>query len=182
MADLTDSQFTLGEGEDQVTFEVRKLLAMEAYECWEIIRTGLEAVFERVDGEAVRTAVETVKEVRARGASVATLVSNIAMFQIIGRALSAVPRETVEEVRLRLFPMVSFASRKQPPQPLAGNEAGAFEHLSGASVYTVLVRAAVVNFHESLDEFGSLMEGLPSSPSPEASTSPTSSTTPSRPG
>lgn len=173
-----DPRFTLGEGDNQVTFEVRKLLAMEAFECWEIIRTGLEPVFERVDGEALKRAVETV---RAHGASVGTLVSNIAMFQLIGRALGAVPRETVEEVRRRLFPMVSFTSRKQPPQPLAGNEAGAFEHLTGASVYVVLVRAAVVNFHESLDEFGSLMGDLPSSESPPASTSQSSSTIPSKP-
>ena len=180
--DLTEPQFTLGEDEDQVTFEIRKLLAMEAYECWEIIRTGLEPVFERVDGDALRRAVETIQDVRARGQSVATLVSNIAMFQLLGRAMGAIPRDTVEAVRQRLFPLVTFTSRKHPPQTLAGNEAGAFEHLTGASVYVVLVRAAAVNFHESLDEFGSLMGALPSSPSPPASTSPTSSTTPSKPG
>ena len=158
--DLTAPRFVLGADDDQVTFEIGKLLAMEGYECWEIIRTGLEPVFERVDGDTLREFVNTV---RAGGTTVATLASNVTAAQLIGRAFAAIPREVVEEVRRRLFAHVTFMSRKHPGQPLLGNEAGAFESLTAASVYTVLVRAAVVNFHESLDEFGSLMDGLPTS-------------------
>lgn len=127
-ADLTEREFTLGD----VSFTVRKLLAMEGYRILEYIRPALERLGRTEMSES----------------------TSIVQFYV---ALAAVlPPETVERTRRDLFALVMFTTPESPtPAVLAGQEEQAFKDLTPVHVYEVLARAFAVNFLESLDELRS---------------------------
>ena len=105
------------------------------------------------------------------------LLSNVVAAKMVTLMLAAIPPEKFEDVRVRLFKGIVFEKSGAPKRQLAGSEEHAFS--DAAHVYLLFVRAAVVNFRESLVEILSPILGDdPSSLLPEPSTSPTSSPTP----
>ena len=149
---LTDPQVTV----EDTTFTIRKLLPMEGYRLLEVIRPALKSVTELdltgLTGDDVAAAVAVV---------------------------AGVPQPTVETCRQWLFKHVLFTNGSVPqPTVLAGNEDTAFQNLTAAHVYEILVRAFVVNFRESWTAAASRLPtpnlgSLQSNPSTSPLSSPT---------
>ena len=176
--DLSERLVTAGE----VTFEIRKLAPMEAYRCWEIIRTGLAPAIALVSNDDMRAVGGRISGL-VGGADIEDEDSSVDLMtaaKIVAQMVAALPADVVERLRQRLFTQVWFTTPNVPSAPVAGEENTAFEKLDSAWVYVLLVRAAVVNFRESLVVLSSLMDGLPRGlgAPPEPSTSPTFSPTP----
>ena len=123
-----------------VTFEFRKMLALEAFDLFEAIRPGL--------AEAV--AAGKIDQAQLRQGNMD--VSGIA------RIISALPHATVKAARDGLFRFTYFTAPPHKQMPLAGNEELAFKDLEPIHVYQVIGGAFVENFTESLNALTSLME------------------------
>ena len=125
-----------------VEFQFRKLLAMEAFDVMEDIRTS-------INGQAVASALAAM-EVEGETISM----------QQIGMALAALPRlvskPALEGIRRKMFRVVDFrkvdTSDTMAPIIRDGvdDQPRAFELAGPLAVYQVLVRSLAVNFTEYL--------------------------------
>jgi len=120
-------KFTIGE----THFRVRKLLAEEAFEVFEIMRVGFF-------GSAIDGVDVSGKDLK---------------FSDILIAAMRLPRPVVREIREGLFREVWFTNQAtQTPTVVRGNEGMAFMDLDFTAIYEVLMRAIAINFGESLSE------------------------------
>ena len=118
---LTDRHVTI----EDVTFDIRTMMAMEGYNFLETIRPALSSL--SIESDLMDSDV-----------SLAAMAANL---------LGALPAATVEQCRLKMFRHVFFTSSAVPtPTQLAGNEETAFKDLNAFHVYEILVRAIAVNF------------------------------------
>ena len=117
-----------------VKFTIGKLLPMEGFKVFEMIRPGLKDALgvDDGDGEATANPIKTVLNI----------------------ACAAEP-EMVEKVRSAMFRHVRFTSPDVPtPTVLLSNEDTAFKDLEPYHIYEILVRTLTVNFTGS---FSALM-------------------------
>ena len=112
-------------------FEIRQMLAMDAFEVLERIRESLA-------GGMLQTS--------ATGDST----------EMVGRLISSVlsiPRESLAPIRDDMFRNVRFTNRTaKTPMIVHGNEGMAFNGLLPVHIYELLARALCVNFTESVAE------------------------------
>ena len=132
-----ESQFTLtGTGGQTVQFDVRKLLAMEAFELLELLRTELTTL-------------------------VGVDISDDDDGMQLGMAMiGGISSATVRKAQAHMFPRVNFksAATREAWAVLAGSEETAFMDLEAAHIYEVTIRAAVVNLKGSWDAIRSRTE------------------------
>ena len=130
-----------------VTFQIRKLLPMEAFRLLETLRPALKGLVTEDVGDVLERA-ESDDEAE-RGLTRADLL-------MLVNLVSGVDSVIVEKVRKQLFRRVAFMSGSQPSEvPLANNEELAFKDLDVFHIYEIFVRALAVNFIESWAAFNS---------------------------
>ncbi len=135
LTNLEERTVTLG----GTTFKIQKLLPMEAYQAFEMIRAELGEKLGRYETEEGQT---------------------LTVPDIILAILKLAP-EKVDEVRRALFAGVTFTNeRAETPMRLAGDENMAFEKLEPIDIYEVFVRCLAINFTGSLTAVLSKVEGL----------------------
>lgn len=157
MAEPLDAQeVTLGD----TTFQIRKLLPMEAFRLFEVIRPALQ------DALRVQWPLSSDNE-----------QNRIAMYVAFA---ATIPPDIVETARRQCFKHVFYKAHDAPtPQPLESQEDMAFKNLEAVHIYEVLVRSLYLNFVESWGVLKSLLPQLEQLfPQSGPETSPTSSQTP----
>lgn len=134
-------------GQDEgsyVTFRIGKLLPTEGFPVMEEIRYAVTTSGSKHLGEALLA-------VSALSAAMKWRVEDSKAF--LWTALSQLPPRVVDGVKDKLFRQVYFTRESHPTQTvLFGNEAAAYDGLQPSRIYELLLRAAMVNFTESLSE------------------------------
>ena len=132
---LDEREIVIGE----TTFRIAKLLPMDAFAVLELIREALGERLASLDADAQTPSTAIVSIVLA------------------------LPRETVEAVRTRLFRSVTFTNRMaRTARPLHPDEAMAFQGLDPIAIYEVLIRSFAINF---FDSFRGLRSRIPAAES-----------------
>lgn len=120
-------EFTKGE----TAFKINKLLAMDAFDVVEIIRTAL-AESKTIAGEFDNDGVALIK------------------------AILGINSDRLKEVKRKLFDHVTFTNTMyETPETLSKNEAAAFVGLDAVAIYEILGRCLIVNFMSTFQNLAS---------------------------
>ena len=142
------------------TFDIHKLLPMQAFHCLELARVSIGSQMKDIDIDALM-------------GGDAGDAANVAQTgkQLITVLMQTSPK-VVNELQRRMFTQVFYTNRlADTPRVVYENEAEAFVDCTPVDIYQLTVRAFAVNFFDCFGELMSLMSAAtPDSASPNTRT------------